>query len=59
MAALHGAETAIMIHIARGDDLNAQGNDGLTPLMLAARKNKAGACRLLLEAGADPTLVNY
>ena len=59
MAALHGVETAIRTHIARGDDLNARDNNGLTPLMLAAQKNKAGACRLLLEAGADPTLVNF
>lgn len=57
MAAVNGAESAIRIHIARGDDLNARDHNGFTPLMLSAWKNRAGACQLLIDAGADPTLV--
>jgi len=44
------------MHIRRGDDLDARGSDGMTPLMLAASKNKAAICTLLLEAGADAFL---
>ncbi len=46
------------MHIRRGDDLDARGSDGTTPLMLAATKNKAAICTLLLEAGADPFLTD-
>lgn len=45
------------LHINRGDDLDARDSSGMTPLMLAASRNKAAICDLLLSAGADPTLM--
>jgi RNA polymerase sigma factor (sigma-70 family) len=56
IAAANGVDAAVKIHIAKGDDLNARDEAGNTPLMIAARKNKASTCRLLLENGANPSL---
>jgi RNA polymerase primary sigma factor len=53
MAVVTGVEGSIRLHIDRGDDINARDEKGLTPLMLAAHRNKASICRLLLDAGAD------
>lgn len=53
MAVWAGAEMAVKLHIARGDDLDGRDDTGLTPLMIAASRNKAAVCRLLAEAGAD------
>lgn len=58
MAVLAGVETAVRMHVRRGDDLDARDGDGMTPLMLAASKNKAAICALLLESGADAFLTN-
>lgn len=44
------------LHISRGDDLNALDARGRTPLMLAASKDRARVCELLLAGGADPAL---
>jgi RNA polymerase primary sigma factor len=55
IAAAAGAEAAVRLHIARGDDLECRDRRGFTPLMIAASKNSAGVCRLLLQAGADVT----
>lgn len=55
IAAAAGVETAVRLHIARGDDLECRDKRGFTPLMIAAAKNKAGVCRLLLQGGADVT----
>jgi RNA polymerase primary sigma factor len=52
MAVLAGVETAVRLHIQRGDDLDARDDKGFTPLMLAATKGRAGVCKLLVEAGA-------
>jgi RNA polymerase primary sigma factor len=41
------------MHLDRGDDVNARDSNGMTPLMLAASKNKAAICALLLSRGAD------
>jgi RNA polymerase primary sigma factor len=57
MAVLAGVESAIQIHIERGDDLNARDGNGLTLLMLSAARNKSAMCRLLLNAGADKSLL--
>lgn len=54
-----GVKSAVQIHINRGDDLNARDAKGMTPLMLSAMRNKPTICRLLLDAGADPSLVDY
>ena len=53
LAAISGVETAIKLHIRRGDDLDARDGSGATPLILAAGKRRKGAVRLLLDAGAD------
>lgn len=56
LAAISGVETAIELHIRRGDDLDGRDAAGATPLILAAAKGKKGAVRLLLDAGANPTI---
>ncbi|MDO8767128.1 MAG: sigma-70 family RNA polymerase sigma factor [Burkholderiaceae bacterium] len=58
MAVLAGVESAIQIHIKRGDDLNARDRNGLTLLMLSAARNKSDMCKLLLDAGADKNLLD-
>jgi RNA polymerase primary sigma factor len=58
IAVLTGVESAVRIHIDRGDDLNARDEKGQTPLMLSAARNKASICKLLLDAGADPNLLD-
>lgn len=58
MAVLAGVETAVRLHIRRGDDLDARDERGLTPLMMAADRNKANICRLLLAAGVNHDLVD-
>jgi RNA polymerase primary sigma factor len=58
MAVVAGVETAVRLHIRRGDDLDARDDSGLTPLMMAAARNKEGICRLLLEAGVNPGLAD-
>ncbi|MBS0466038.1 MAG: sigma-70 family RNA polymerase sigma factor [Proteobacteria bacterium] len=56
MAVMAGVESAVQIHIERGDDLNARDARGMTPLMLSAVRNKPAICQLLLSAGADHDL---
>jgi RNA polymerase primary sigma factor len=58
MAVTTGVESALRVHIERGDDLNARDQNGLTPLMLAAARNRPGICKLLLAAGADAELLD-
>jgi RNA polymerase primary sigma factor len=58
MAVVAGVESAVQIHIDRGDDLNARDDKGQTPLMLSAARNKVAICKLLLFAGADAELLD-
>lgn len=58
MAVMAGVESAVQIHIDRGDDLNARDAGGMTPLMLSAARNKPAICKLLLSAGADNGLLD-
>lgn len=58
LAAISGVETAIKLHIRRGDDLDARDGSGATPLILAAGRRRKGAVRLLLDAGANPALAD-
>lgn len=58
LAVLAGVESAVQIHIERGDDLNARDASGMTPLMLSAARNKPTICQLLLRAGADHSLLD-
>ncbi len=53
-----GVESAVQIHIDRGDDINARDVRGMTPLMLTAARDKPGVCKLLLSAGADHSLLD-
>ena len=53
-----GVESAVRLHIERGDDLNARDASGMTPLMLCAARNKPDICKLLLSAGADQGLLD-
>lgn len=58
IAVLAGVESSVRMHLRRGDDLDARDGDGMTPLMLAASKNKAAICALLLGSGADASLTD-
>lgn len=58
MAIIAGVESAVRIHIERGDNLNARDAGGQTPLTLAAARNKPHIFKLLLDAGADPLLTD-
>ena len=58
LAVLAGVETAVRLHIRRGDNLDARDGGGATPLMLAAGRRKTGVVALLLSAGADPLLTD-
>ena len=53
----HRLSPGVHALIASGADVNARCNaQGMTPLMQAALHNDSVACRLLLNAGADPNL---
>jgi RNA polymerase primary sigma factor len=58
MAVMAGVESAVQLHIHRGDDLNARDTNGMTPLMLSAARDKPAICKLLLSAGADHGLLD-
>lgn len=58
IAALSGVESSVRLHIERGDDVNARDAKGHTPLMIAAGRDKAAICALLLEAEADQSLTD-
>lgn len=58
MAVMAGVESAVQLHIDRGDDLNARDGNGLTLLMLSAARNKSAMCKLLLSAGVDKDLLD-
>jgi len=56
MAVMAGVVSVVRLHISRGDDFDARDNTGMTPLMLAASKDRAAVCEVLIEAGANLTL---
>ena len=58
MAILAGVGKSVRLHIDRGDKVNARDSKGMTPLMLAASRNNVNICRMLLEAGADQSLLD-
>ena len=58
LAATHGVLASIRLHIDRKDFLDGRDSYGQTALMIASKKNHAEVCRLLIDAGADRTLVD-
>lgn len=58
---MHAEESALVellqIFLAKGADFDAPTNNGLTPLMLAADRNRLQLVKALLAAGADPKAV--
>ncbi len=58
IAIVAGVESAVKLHIDRGDALNSRDERGLTPLMIAAGLGRASICKLLLSAGADSTILD-
>ena len=58
MAVMAGIKASVQLHVQLGGDVNATDDKGRTPLILAASRGHAEICRLLLEAGADPTHVD-
>jgi RNA polymerase primary sigma factor len=58
MAVVSGVTNAVRVHVSRCNDLNSTDEKGMSLLMYAAAKGHGETCRLLLEAGADPFMVN-
>lgn len=58
MAVISGMTSAVKDHISRSVDLNVLDEKDMSLLMYAAIKGHAETCGILLEAGADPSLVN-
>ena len=54
-----GDEAIIETFLSSGLDIDSRGNDGTTPLMLAAAKGDEKTVDLLLSKGADPHLKNF
>ena len=56
VAVVSGSEQLVQMHIARGREVNARDDSGMTLLGLAASKGRLGTLKLLLEAGANPAI---
>ena len=54
----HQNYTIISLLLRSGADVNAHGMDGETPLLRAIQGNNKPIMRMLIEAGANPTLTN-
>ncbi|WP_141331087.1 ankyrin repeat domain-containing protein [Myxococcus sp. AB025B] len=57
-AVLANDSRSLSAQLAAGADPNPFDDEGLTPLMVAAREGRAELVALLLEAGGDPILTN-
>jgi len=57
-AATNGHLQVMQLLLEHDAYIDAESPNGTTPLMMAAHYGTAGAVKLLLEAGADPTLKN-
>lgn len=58
MAVRAGGTAAVRHWLQRGEDVNFRDDKGMSPLMHAAARGHLEICRLLLEAGADPALLD-
>ena len=58
-AAEGGNEAIIETFLSSGLDIDSRGNDGTTPLMVAAAKGQEKTVNFLLSKGADPHLKNF
>ena len=58
LALIAGSAETVSLFINRGEDINGRDDNGQSALMLAAGRGHLEACRLLLEAGADPLLID-
>jgi ankyrin repeat protein len=47
-------DSIVSLLIARGYNLNRRNSEGVTPLMLAVKRNRTAAAQILLRNGADP-----
>lgn len=59
LAALHGVASSVQLHIERNDPLDGRDLTGQTALMIAARRNHVLVCTALLQAGANPDLLDH
>ena len=57
-AASVGSADIVKILLDHSAYIDAESPNKTTPLMMAARSDHADVCRLLIDEGADPTLVN-
>lgn len=53
-----GNPKLVKLLLKHGGKVNAPGKQGMTPLHLAARRNHVEVVKLLLESGADPSLLD-
>lgn len=58
MAVLNGAVAAVRFHLRTVQYLDDLDRNGMTLLMHASKAGYADICELLLEAGADPLVIN-
>lgn len=58
LTAQEGSASIAEILIAAGAQLDPQGQDGNTALMVAARDGNMAVVKMLLAAGADPLIRN-
>ena len=55
---MYNKDTVVALCIEKGAKVDMENNNGVTPLMAAARDGLTGIVKMLLEAGADPYQVD-
>ena len=55
---MYNKDTVVALCIEKGAKVDLQNNNGVTPLMAAARDGLTAIVKMLLEAGADPYQVD-